>query len=98
MKRQTGMTWGEVAGAARAMTSHGDLSWAQAMMAAAAPMLIQRAVVGGDAKNGLMATGLVAGRLDDLPSCAELVAAIEADARARIAAITGKVTWLKEKG
>lgn len=89
MKRQTGMTWREVLAAARAMTSHGDLSLAQAMMAAAAPMLIQRAVVAGDTRNGLMATGLVAGRLRDLPSCAELVGRIEKDARGRIAALTG---------
>ena len=88
MKRNTGMSWGEVVGAARAMTSHGEMPLAQAMMAAAAPMLIQRAVVGGDAENGLMATGVVAGRLTDLPTCAELLASIEAEALARIAALT----------
>lgn len=88
MKRQTGMSWGEVVGAARAMTSHGEMPLAQAMMAAAAPMLIQRAVVAGDAENGLMATGVVAGRLSDLPNCAELLVRIEAEARERIAALT----------
>ena len=36
-----------------------------------------------------MATGLVAGRLTNLPSCAELLNQIERDARARIAAIAG---------
>lgn len=88
MKRQTGMSWGEVIAAARAMTAHGEMPLAQAMMAAAAPIMIQRAVVAGDAENGLMATGMVAGRLIDLPTCAELVAGIEADALARIAALT----------
>jgi NAD(P)H-dependent flavin oxidoreductase YrpB (nitropropane dioxygenase family) len=87
MKRQTGMSWGEVVSAARAMTGHGDLSLAQAMMAAAAPMMIQRAVVAGDVDHGLMATGMVAGRLDDLPTCAALLARLETDARARIAAL-----------
>ena len=87
MKRQTGMSWGQVLSAARGMTSHGEMSLVQAMMAAAAPMMIQRAVVSGDAENGLMATGVVAGRLKDLPSCAELLATIETDARARIAAL-----------
>ena len=43
-------------------------------------MLIQRAVVAGDAHNGLMATGVVAGRLTDLPSCADLLIRIEAEA------------------
>lgn len=87
MKRQTGMGWGDVIRTAKAMTSHGEMPLAQAMMAAAAPMMIQRAVVSGDAENGLMATGVVAGRLQDLPSCAELLTQIENDAAARIAAM-----------
>lgn len=87
MKRQNRMSWKQVLTTARAMTSHGEMSLAQAMMAAAAPMMIQRAVVAGDAENGLMATGVVAGRLNDLPSCAELLHSIETEARARIAAL-----------
>jgi NAD(P)H-dependent flavin oxidoreductase YrpB (nitropropane dioxygenase family) len=90
MKRQTGMGWGQVIATARAMTSHGEMPLAQAMMAAAAPMMIQRAVVSGDADNGLMATGMVAGRLTDLPTCADLLAQIETDARARLAALAGQ--------
>ena len=48
------------------------------------------AVVEGDAENGLMATGLVAGRLGSLPTCAELLSDIETQARAHIAALTGE--------
>lgn len=88
MKRQTGASWGELLRTARGMTSHGGLSLPQAMLAAAAPMMIQRAVVEGDADAGIMATGLVAGRLGDLPTCADLARQIEADALARIAALT----------
>lgn len=87
MKRQTGASWAELYRAARGMTSHGGLSLPQAMMAASAPMLIQRAVVEGDAAGGIMATGLVAGRLGDLPGCAELLSSIESEARERIAAL-----------
>jgi NAD(P)H-dependent flavin oxidoreductase YrpB (nitropropane dioxygenase family) len=87
MKRQTGMGWGDVIRAAKSMTSHGEMPFAQAVMAAAAPMMIQRAVVSGDAENGLMATGMVAGRLKDLPTCAELLAEIERDARARLTSL-----------
>ncbi|MFM2301166.1 MAG: hypothetical protein RLZZ84_902, partial [Pseudomonadota bacterium] len=87
MKRQTGMRWTQVIASARAMTAHGEMPLAQAMMAAAAPMMIQRAVVSGDAENGLMATGVVAGRLTDLPRCADLIASIETGARERIAAL-----------
>jgi NAD(P)H-dependent flavin oxidoreductase YrpB (nitropropane dioxygenase family) len=86
MKRQSGANWMDMLKAARGMTSHGEMPLAQAMMAAAAPMMIQRAVVSGDADHGLMATGVVAGRLKDLPSCADLLRQIETDARARIAA------------
>ena len=87
MKRQTGMSWGQVIATAKSMTAHGEMPLAQAMMAAAAPMMIQRAVVSGDAEHGLMATGVVAGRLKDLPSCAALLATIETEARGRIAAL-----------
>lgn len=89
MRRQTGASFLSLYRAAKAMTTHGGLSLPQAMMAASAPMLIQRAVVEGDAEGGLMATGLVAGRLTDLPACAELLNQIESDARARIAALAG---------
>lgn len=89
MKRATGAGWGELLASARAMTSHGDMSLPEAMLAAAAPTLLQKAVVDGDAIGGLMASGQVAGRLGDLPSCAELVSRIESEARARIAALAG---------
>lgn len=87
MKRQTGMSIADVIRTARAMTAHGEMPLAQAVMAAAAPMMIQRAVVSGDAENGLMATGVVAGRIGNLPTCTDLVAEIETEARARIAAL-----------
>lgn len=90
MKRQTGMSWGQVLAAARGMTSHGEMPLSAAMMAAAAPMMIQRAVVAGDAEQGLMATGVVAGRLADLPSCADLLQSIEIEARARLAALSAE--------
>jgi hypothetical protein len=85
MKRQTGMGWGDVLRTAKGMTSHGEMPLAQAMMAAAAPMMIQRAVVSGDAENGLMATGVVAGRIGSA-QLRDLLAGIEAEAEARLKA------------
>lgn len=85
MKRRTGASWADLLRAAQGMRSHGGVSLPQAIRAAAAPLLIQRAVVHGDADGGLMATGQVAGRLTDLPSVAELLAGIERDARDRLA-------------
>ncbi|SNS27206.1 NAD(P)H-dependent flavin oxidoreductase YrpB, nitropropane dioxygenase family [Sphingomonas laterariae] len=89
MKKRTGASWGEMIQAAKGMTSHGGLSFMQAMLAAAAPTLIQKAVVEGDIENGLLATGVVGGRINKLPTCAELIADIEREARAHIAALTG---------
>ena len=87
MKRRTGASWREMLAAARGMTSHGGLSLPEAMMAASAPMLIQRAVVEGRPDEGVMATGVVGGRLGDVPSCKDLVERIVAEARERIAAL-----------
>jgi NAD(P)H-dependent flavin oxidoreductase YrpB (nitropropane dioxygenase family) len=89
LKRQTGMSFADLIRTARAMTTHGEMPLTQAVMAAAAPMMIQRAVVGGDAENGLMATGVVAGRINDLPKCGDLIAQIETEARQRISALCG---------
>jgi NAD(P)H-dependent flavin oxidoreductase YrpB (nitropropane dioxygenase family) len=52
-------------------------------------MLIQKAVVEGDLEHGVMATGVVGGRIDEIPSCQELVERIVAEARTRIGALTG---------
>lgn len=95
MKRETGASWGEMFGAARQMQSAGGKSLPEAMLAAAAPTLLQKAVVQGDAIGGLMASGQVAGRLDDLPSCAELLERIEVEARERISALAGSAAQMK---
>ena len=87
MRRATGASFAELWKAARAMSAEGSLSLPQAMMAASAPVLIQKAVVGGDPDGGLMASGQVAGRIVDLPSCRELVERIAAEARDRLAAL-----------
>jgi NAD(P)H-dependent flavin oxidoreductase YrpB (nitropropane dioxygenase family) len=89
MKRTTGASWPTLLRSVRNMTAHGGSSLPETMLAAAAPVLLQRAVVSGDAEGGLMAAGQVVGRLVDLPSCADLLAEIETDARARLRAICG---------
>lgn len=89
MKRDTGASWGTMLKSARIMTKSGGKTLPEAMLAAAAPVLLQKAVVDGDAQNGLMSAGMVAGRLTDLPSCKNLLASIESEARTRITALTG---------
>ena len=90
MKRQTGASWAEMLRSARGMTAHGDMPLKQAIMAATMPVLIRKAVVEGDVEHGVMATGIVGGRIAEVPSCRQLVDRIMAEARDRIAAISGQ--------
>lgn len=87
LKRRTGASWSEILRSVKGMTGHGGLSLPQALMAASAPMLIQKAVVEGKPEEGVMATGMVGGRITEIPTCRELVERIAAEARARIAAL-----------
>ena len=54
-------------------------------MAANAPMLIKAALVGGDPEVGVLPTGQVTGLIDEIPTVAEIVDGIVADARATLA-------------
>jgi len=87
MKKQSGASWLDMLRSARAMTAHGAMPLKQAIMAANMPMLIQKAVVDGDIEHGVMATGVVGGRINDIPSCQDLVDRIVAEAHARLAAL-----------
>lgn len=87
LKRLTGASVADLLRSARQMTRGGNSSLGQALMAANAPMLIQRAVEQGDPEEGVMATGQVAGRLQDLPSCEQLVRRIVSEAEERLAAL-----------
>lgn len=60
---------------------HGkELTWSQVLMAANTPMLLKAGLVEGNTEAGVLASGQVAGILADLPSCAELIEGIVADA------------------
>ncbi|WDF74293.1 NAD(P)H-dependent flavin oxidoreductase [Novosphingobium sp. KACC 22771] len=87
MKKLSGASWLDLIKSAKGMTGHGQVPLKQAMMAATMPTLIQKAVVDGDIEHGVMATGVVGGRITEIPSCAELVERICAEARDRLAAL-----------
>jgi len=87
MKRATGASVAELLSAARRMGHGAEASFAQSLMAAIAPAMFQRSMLAGEPQRGLLATGLVAGRLTDLPSCDELIRDIVREARARLAAL-----------
>ncbi|MFI6484044.1 NAD(P)H-dependent flavin oxidoreductase [Nonomuraea sp. NPDC050663] len=60
---------------------HGrELTWAQVLQAGNTPMLLRAAMVDGRADLGVMASGQVVGVIDDLPSCAELIERVMAEA------------------
>ena len=60
---------------------HGkELTWSQVVMAANTPMLLKAGLVEGNTDAGVLASGQVAGILEDLPSCAELIESIVRDA------------------
>ena len=76
----SGLSWPELLTQGRALRRDTGLSWAQVLMAANTPVLLRAAMVDGRADLGLMSSGQVTGLIDDLPSCAELITRITADA------------------
>jgi len=81
-KRLSGTRWSAIVREGLAMRRSQELSWSQVVMAANTPMLIKLAMVDGRPDLGVMASGQVVGVIDDLPTCAELVARVVADAGA----------------
>jgi NAD(P)H-dependent flavin oxidoreductase YrpB (nitropropane dioxygenase family) len=79
-RRLSGRTWTDLAREGLAMRRSGELSMNQVMMAANTPILLRTAMVEGDPEHGVMASGQVAGLIDDLPTCADLVNRIMAEA------------------
>ena len=94
---RSGLSWREAIGQGRALRRgtgsrgtgrqdtrrrEGGLSWGQVLMAANTPVLLHAAMVDGRTDLGLMPSGQVAGLIDDLPSCAELIGAIVREAEA----------------
>ncbi|MFI9649795.1 NAD(P)H-dependent flavin oxidoreductase [Streptomyces sp. NPDC052040] len=79
-RRLSGLTWPEMVRDGLALGHGRDLSWSQVLLAANTPMLLRAAMVDGRTDLGVMASGQVAGVIDDLPSCAELVDRIMGEA------------------
>jgi NAD(P)H-dependent flavin oxidoreductase YrpB (nitropropane dioxygenase family) len=89
VRRMTGASIGDLMHAARGMMKEQGLSFAQALMAANAPALLERSMIQGRPADGVMATGQIAGALNDLPTCAQLLERIIREADERIAALSG---------
>ncbi|MEU6352755.1 nitronate monooxygenase [Streptomyces sp. NPDC047072] len=76
----SGLTWRQLVHDGLALRHGKDLTWSQVLLAANTPMLLKSAMVDGRTDLGVMASGQVAGVIDDLPSCAELVERIVKEA------------------
>ncbi|MDT0465560.1 NAD(P)H-dependent flavin oxidoreductase [Streptomyces gibsoniae] len=72
-RKLSGLTWNGMVRDGLALRHGRQLSWSQILLAANTPMLLKAAMVDGRTDLGVMASGQVAGVIDDLPSCAELV-------------------------
>ncbi|MEJ1089836.1 nitronate monooxygenase family protein [Microbacterium sp. Mu-80] len=77
--------WSHMIREGLAMRKDEGLKWSQVIMAANAPMLYRSALLEGNADLGVMATGQVVGLIDDVPSVAELIDRIVAEAETVLA-------------
>ncbi len=82
-KAYTGMTVAHMLKTALTALKEGDAA-VQTLMAANAPVLIQRAMVQGKPDEGVLPSGQVAAVIDALPAVAELIADIVAQAQERL--------------
>jgi NAD(P)H-dependent flavin oxidoreductase YrpB (nitropropane dioxygenase family) len=81
-RRSSGTRWWDMVREGLSMRRSRGLRAEQVLMAANTPMLLRASMVDGRPEAGVMATGQVVGLIDDLPSCAELIDRIMAQANA----------------
>jgi len=79
-RRQTHTSMRALAKEGLAMKEGNELSWAQVLMAANAPMMTKAALVDGATDVGILPTGQVVGVIDALPSVAEIIGGIITEA------------------
>ncbi|MET7700428.1 nitronate monooxygenase [Streptomyces sp. NPDC005485] len=79
-RKISGLSWPRMIRDGLALRHGKDLSWSQVLLAANTPMLLKSSMVDGRTDLAVMASGQVAGVIDDLPSCAELVKRIVSEA------------------
>jgi len=72
-QKLTGTRWTDIVREGLSMKKSHELSYGQMIMAANTPMMLRSSMVDGRLDLGTLASGQVAGVIDDLPSCEELV-------------------------
>jgi nitronate monooxygenase len=88
-RRITGASAAELLRAAARLQRNEKLTRAQTLMAANAPMLARKAMLEGDPVHGYLPGGSVAGVIEDLPTCGELIERIVAEAERTQASLAG---------
>lgn len=81
-QKMSGTPWRDIVREGLAMKRSHELTWTQMIMAANTPMMLRASMVDGRTDLGTLASGQVAGLIDELPSCAELVGRIVSEANA----------------
>ena len=82
-KSQTGMSMMQTIKTAWGMAAKTDMTLGQTMMAGNAPIIIQKAMVDGKPDEGVLPSGQIAGLIDDLPSCSDLIQSLVSGAEAQ---------------
>ncbi len=90
-RKHTGASLAGLFRSAIAMQRDDGLTAAQAIMSANAPMIIQKAMVAGQPDQGVLPSGQVAGVIDELLSCEELIGGIVQQAENRLRALAARV-------
>jgi NAD(P)H-dependent flavin oxidoreductase YrpB (nitropropane dioxygenase family) len=88
LRKTTGASIGDLLSSAIKMRRNQRLTNAQTIMAANAPMLAKKGMAEGDPVNGYLPGGSVAGVIDEIPTCAELIERIMGEAEDTIKALS----------
>jgi NAD(P)H-dependent flavin oxidoreductase YrpB (nitropropane dioxygenase family) len=91
-RKHTGATFFSLLKSAIAMSRDDDMTAAQAIMSANAPMIIQKAMVDGEPARGVLPSGQVAGVIDELLSCENLINSIVVEAEQRLQLLAARVS------
>ncbi|WP_232678802.1 nitronate monooxygenase family protein [Nocardioides sp. R-C-SC26] len=72
-KKDSGMSWWQLAKDGRAMKKTQGRTLGQMALAANTPVMLKAGLVEGDTDAGVLASGQVVGVIDDLPTCEQLI-------------------------
>ena len=89
-RKFTGLSWYQMAKEGLDMKNRMDMPWAEVIMAGNTPILTKATLVDGELDAGILPTGQVVGVIDDLPTAAEVVSRIIAEAETTLDRLAGR--------